>query len=64
MYAIEFEADVVGEYLKIPNFEQFKNKHVRFVIEAEGESKEANRLTALSIDTRGFKFNRDEANER
>lgn len=64
MYAIEFEADVVGEYLKIPNFEQFKNKHVRVVIEAEGESSKVNRLTALSIDTRGFKFNRDEANER
>jgi hypothetical protein len=35
MQAITFEADIVGEFLRIPNFELFKNKHVRVVIEAE-----------------------------
>jgi hypothetical protein len=35
MYAITFEADIVSEFLRIPNFEQLKNKHVRVVIEAE-----------------------------
>lgn len=46
MYAITFEADIVSEYLRIPNFEQLKNKHVRVVIEAE-ESQSAQ--TALPI---------------
>jgi hypothetical protein len=35
MYAVTFEADIVSEFLRIPNFEQLKNKHVRVVIEAE-----------------------------
>jgi hypothetical protein len=35
MQAITFEADIEGEFLRIPNFELFKNKHVRVVIEAE-----------------------------
>lgn len=35
MYSISFETDIVSEFLRIPNFEQFKNKHVRVVIEAE-----------------------------
>jgi hypothetical protein len=35
MIAVAFEADIVSEFLRIPNFEQFKNKHVRVVIEAE-----------------------------
>jgi hypothetical protein len=33
MCAVEFEADIVSEFLRIPNFEQLKNKHVRVVIE-------------------------------
>ena len=35
MIAVAFEADIVSEFLRIPNFEQFKNKHVRVVIEEE-----------------------------
>jgi hypothetical protein len=35
MLAVTFEADIVSEYLRIPNFEQLRNKHVRVVIEAE-----------------------------
>jgi hypothetical protein len=35
MVAVAFEADIVSEFLRIPNFEQFKNKHVRVVIEEE-----------------------------
>jgi hypothetical protein len=64
MYAIEFEADIVNEYLKIPNFEQLKNKHVRVIIETDETPKTLKRLSALEIDTTGFKFDRDEANER
>ena len=47
-------------------FEQFKNKHVRVVIEAEEvvKSNSAHRLSALQLDTTSFKFDRNEANER
>lgn len=65
MYSIAFETDIVSEFLRIPNFEQFKNKHVRVVIEAEEAMiTEKRRLSALQLDTSGFKFDRDEANER
>ena len=65
MYAITFEADIVSEYLRIPNFEQLKNKHVRVVIEAEEKALPiTGRLSALKLDTKGFKFDRNEANER
>jgi hypothetical protein len=68
MQAITFEADIVGEFLRIPNFELFKNKHVRVVIEAEQfsdqSSKPVRRLSALQLDTTKFKFDRNEANER
>jgi hypothetical protein len=41
MQAIAFEADIVDEFLRIPNFELFKNQHVRVVIEATQESNDA-----------------------
>ncbi|MCI4412242.1 MAG: hypothetical protein JHC38_11275 [Thiotrichales bacterium] len=65
MVAVAFEADIVSEFLRIPNFEQFKNKHVRVVIEAEDAAViPARRLSALKLDTAGFKFDRNDANER
>jgi hypothetical protein len=63
MNAMTFEADIVGEFLRIPNFERFQNKHVKVVIEEE-EQQPVKRLSSLHIDTRGFQFNREEANER
>jgi hypothetical protein len=43
-------------------------KVIRFVPVAADESKqpmpEQKKFTAISLDTRGFKFNREEANER
>ena len=35
MYAVEFETNVVSEYVRIPNFEQFKNQHVKVIVLAE-----------------------------
>ena len=37
MYELEFETDIISEFLKIPHFEQFKNKHVRIVIQTDFE---------------------------
>jgi hypothetical protein len=71
MVAVAFEADIVSEFLRIPNFEQFKNKHVRVVIEAEDADKKATETSeidqlfnAFQIDTANYHFDRNEANER
>lgn len=66
MLAIAFEADIVSEYLRIPNFEQFKNKHVRIVIEAE-ESQVSDIDSCFDrfhYDLSSLPFDRDEANAR
>lgn len=69
MYAVTFETDIVSEFLRIPNFEQLKNKHVRVLIEAE----ETAAIVVNDIDAcfdrfhynlSAYPFNRDEANER
>jgi virulence-associated protein VagC len=35
MYAIEFETDIDAEYIRVPEFEKFKNKHVRVIVLSE-----------------------------
>jgi hypothetical protein len=35
MYAIEFEADLKSEYVRIPQFEKLKNKHVKVIVLAD-----------------------------
>lgn len=37
MYAVEMELDVREPFLKIPNYERLKNKHVRVLFIAEDE---------------------------
>ena len=32
MYAMEFETDVRGQYIKIPDYQKFKFKHVKVVL--------------------------------
>jgi hypothetical protein len=32
MQAIEFEIDINDEFIKIPNFEQLKNKQVKIIL--------------------------------
>lgn len=56
MYAVEFETDVVSEYVRIPNFEQFKNQHVKVIVLSE----QANVLQSVAegadvIDFSAFK---------
>lgn len=70
MHAITFEADIVSEYLRIPNFEQLKNKHVRVVIETEVPiSIAVNHDIDACFDRFHYNlsahpFSRDETNER
>ncbi|PKG54767.1 MULTISPECIES: hypothetical protein [Halomonadaceae] len=35
MYAIEFEADIKNEYIRLPQFEKLKNRHVKIIVLAE-----------------------------
>jgi virulence-associated protein VagC len=35
MYAIEFETDINSEYIRLPEFEKLKNKHVRVIVLSE-----------------------------
>ncbi|WP_019895566.1 hypothetical protein [Hydrogenovibrio halophilus] len=35
MQAIEFETDVTGEYIRIPEFEKLKNRHVKVIVLSE-----------------------------
>lgn len=48
MHAITFETSIVGEFLRIPNFELFQNKHVRVVIEADAVTNDTMETKALS----------------
>ena len=70
MQAIEFETDAKGRIIEIPKeFEAFASKHLKFKISMDENissaiNKATQRVTALSIDTRLFKFDREEANAR
>ena len=48
MYELEFETDIISEFLKIPHFEQFKNKHVRIVIQTDFEQAEPKKQKTLA----------------
>ena len=70
MQAIEFETDAKGRMIEIPKeFAAFASKHLKVKISTDEyidypPTKPAKRLSAISIDTRSFKFNREDANAR
>lgn len=70
MQAIEFETDAKGRIIEIPKeFEAFASKHLKVKISMDENignttNKASLRVSALSIDTRSFKFDREEANAR
>lgn len=35
MYAIEFETDIKGEFIRLPQFEKLKNRHVKVIVLTE-----------------------------
>jgi len=41
MYAIEFEVDIKGEFIRLPQFEKLQDRHVKVIVLAEDESVEA-----------------------
>ena len=46
MYALEFETDITSEYIRIPNYKQLKNQHVRVILLSET-------LTEASLEVKG-----------
>lgn len=72
MKAIEFSGSVKDGAIKIPKkfLSNLADESVRIIIlvkEQEPSKKKPpfkKRFKAVKLDTRGFKFNRDEANER
>lgn len=67
MYAIEFEAEIKDGVVRIPNEHKNlqHNSSAKFIVLVDSEqNKIKKRMSAVSIDTSKFKFNRDEANER
>ena len=70
MHTIAFETDAKGRLIEIPKeFEAFASKHLKVKISLDEHTtnpsvKTAKSMLALSIDTRSFKFNREDANAR
>ncbi|MCQ8116585.1 hypothetical protein [Methylomonas rosea] len=70
MQVVEFEADAKGRMIEIPiQFTAFASKHLKIKLSIEEaadstSTKPAKRLSALSIDTRSFQFDREDANAR
>ena len=67
MYAVEFESDINNGIVHIPSeYKELQQRSgVKFLlIVSEEKNKTKKSMNAISIDTKKYKFNRDEANER
>jgi hypothetical protein len=73
MYAVEFQATIKNGIVRIPKeYKDLQEKReVRFFIMYDSNDKyrtntekRKKKMSAISIDTIGFKFDRDEAHER
>jgi hypothetical protein len=70
MYTVEFETDSKERIIEIPpEFEAFASKHLKVMLSFEECNNDTHtnpikRVSAMSIDTREFKFDREEANTR
>lgn len=72
MYAVEFNTSSKDDVIYIPKKyrDEISNKEdIRLVVMYEGTKQNKTKkikksLCAISIDTMGYKFDRDEANER
>jgi len=70
MQAIEFIEQLSDGMIKIPSqFQHWNNRQVRVILLAEKiephlPEKDSYTFDAVSLKTKGFRFNREEANER
>lgn len=40
MFAIEFEAEMKSEFIRVPQFDKLKNRHVKIIVLADGDDNE------------------------
>ena len=69
MHAVEFEADVIGKTIKVPDMlSGLANKHVKIILLFNNSPAKVKRyspkFSAVKLHTKNFKFNRDELYER
>ncbi len=73
MQAIEFSEQLYDGIIKLPSqFQDWNNRQVRVILLAEKIKqtlpktieKDSYSFNAVSLKTKGFRFNREEANER
>ena len=71
MYATEFQTVAKEPYIKIPEFEKFKDKEIKVVILTENldyldneKKDDLDFFDKYQFDLSNFKFDREEANER
>ncbi|HCE42017.1 MAG TPA: hypothetical protein DET40_00520 [Lentisphaeria bacterium] len=69
MQAVEFEADVKGKTIKVPDMlSGLADKHVKIILlfnDSPAKAKSPRRkFSAVGINTKNFKFNRAELYER
>ena len=67
MYAIEFQSTIDKGVIQIPTqyIDKINNKVKVIVLsEEKKKTKKNNRFNIVEIDTKNFKFNREEANAR
>ena len=69
VYAVEFESNIKNGIIHIPDeykifYDNVYAKCFLVIYEKKQKSEIKRRMSAISIDTRTYKFNRDEANER
>jgi hypothetical protein len=64
MQAIEFEIDINDEFIKIPHFEELKDKHVKIILLYNEEEKQTRILPNIFyhpvITTQYERFQREE----
>lgn len=68
MYAVEFDAHSEGNIIRIPpGHDELSNRNLRVIalLKGQPEGKKASKeFNAVRLSTTGYKFNREEANER
>jgi len=48
MYAVEFETDITSPFIKLENYEQFLNQHVKVIVMSNKEVASAEKLSGVS----------------
>jgi len=68
MNAIEFDAQICDGVLKVPNqYKAWLSKNVRVILlepEEQTNTQQSLKFSAITLQTKNYRFNREQANER